>query len=979
MLVPEKESFMKSTKFVLLCIFCIASIFIGLSQASARAFKNLNLHVSGSSEMMNNFLPSVNSYPLPSNFESSAPPDSIVTNLLFSAGISASIDSLLSDSWTVSCVDYDGDGYDDIFFTERNSTKPCYLFKNNQGTSFSRITSGPLVTNTAISVSSTWADFDNDGDIDPLVINNSQQPNYFYLNDGAGNFTRDLTKSFASINGYYQNASFIDYDNDGLLDVFIANYLPTRFHELWHNQGNGVFVKDESNPINQSANKAVGASWADYDNDGLLDLFIPGSGGTSNLFFHNEGAGIFTRILDSPISTAGGFSVGSCWGDIDNDGDLDLFVANNSNRNNALFINNGGQFTQRLTGIEVNNQGQSHGCSFVDVDNDADLDLYVTNDSGVKFLYYNNGLGVFTRNTTELITQNFGKSLGHAWSDFDRDGDLDLFVATHSNTKNYHFKNSANSKHWIVLKLIGTRSNKSAIGARIKIKSGNVWQTREINTQTGFGGQSSLNVHFGLGNSTSVDSIVVQWPSGYIQTIFNPLIDRYRTVREPVTAVITGQIYADLNGNCQKDASESFVPNYLLSVNNNESLTFSGVDGRFSIPVLPGIRIAHIHANEAYEVNCDSLFFAMITNTSTVINVGLIAVQPRCSNADLSVLGSTTALRRGFGNHYYVTVRNSGSDVSSPTELQLTFPPGISVISSAPVWNAASTPSGNYSYTVPSLMPGQVFQVTIRDSVNLSTSIGQTLSIFSKLVMPQGDCNTSNNTCVDIQQIVGAVDPNDLQAFPVGVSDRKYIQKDEIITYRIRFQNIGTYSAHSVTIEDELPGNLDISRIDNFKFSHPATYYLRDHKLIVFFNGIELPDSSSDFEGSQGFVEFTIPISESAVIGSIITNQASIVFDYEDAIITNEITHTIIDKNNPALIELKVFPNPANSEFYIVNPFDGSVQVRITSLSGLYLQNFITNESIIQVDSSKLSTGFYIIELIYNNEVVRTGKVVIIR
>jgi uncharacterized repeat protein (TIGR01451 family) len=983
---------MKSTKLALLCILCMGFSFLGGGR--------IKLNATTFSVFLNKDIFNVlgNHTDLVSHAEfdfsrvalhrerinnSFSPPDSIVLpSNIFSLGESLAMDTVLTDSWTVSCVDYNGDGYDDVFFTERNSSKPCYLFKNNQGSGFSRMTSGPLVTDRGITMSSTWADFDNDGDIDPLIVNNSQQPNYFYINDGAGNFSRDLTKSFAALNAYFQNASFIDYDNDGLIDVFIANYLPTRFHELWHNEGNGVFVKDESITINQSTNKAVGATWADYDSDGLLDLFIPGSGGTSNLLFHNNGAGNFDRVMNSPVSTAGGFAVGSCWGDIDNDGDLDLFIANNGNKNNCLFINNGGQFTQRTSGIEVNNQGQSHGCSFVDIDNDADLDLYVTNDEGVKFLYFNDGSGNFIRNNTELITQNFGKSFGHAWTDVDRDGDLDLFVATHSNNRNYHFINNSSSNHWIAFRLIGSRSNKSAIGARIKIKSGNTWQTREINSQSGFGGQSTLNVHFGLGSSSIIDTIIVQWPSGYIQTLYNSPINRYKTIREPQTAIITGQLFADLNGNCLKDSLEPFVPNFLISVNNYESQTLSGSDGRFEIPVLPGIRIAHIHENELYELNCDSLFFAIIMNTNVIRNIGLIAVQPRCTNSDLSVIGYTTALRRGFGNHYYIKVRNNGSIQSSATQLSVNFPSVISVISSTPQWyqNQVQTGiAGNYIYSIPELSPGQEFQIIVNDSVNLSASIGQTISILTKIVSVSGDCNATNNNYADLQQIVGAIDPNDLLAFPIGISERKYIQKDQVITYRIRFQNIGNYSAHSVTIEDVLPKNLDMSKIAGFKFSHPANFYIRDEKLIIFFNGIELPDSSSDLEGSQGFVEFTIPISEDATAGSIITNKASIVFDYEDAIVTNETNHTIIDSNNPELIDLKVFPNPATSEFFIVNPFEGPVNVKITSLGGLFIKTFSSSDSIIQFDSANLSTGFYIIELILNNEIIRTGKIVIIK
>ncbi|MCH7498310.1 MAG: ASPIC/UnbV domain-containing protein, partial [Candidatus Marinimicrobia bacterium] len=209
----------------------------------------------------------------------------------------------------------------------------------------------------------------------------------------------------------------------------------------------------------------------------------------------------FNQVTLGPVVTDGGDSRGSSWGDYDNDGDLDLFVANWSNQNN--------------------------------------------------FLYANNGDGSFSPVTTGPVVSDGGTSLGSAWGDYDDDGDLDLFVANSSNRNNFLYANNGNSNSWINLKLVGTQSNVSAIGAKVWVKasisgpaSGGVWQLNEISGQTGHGGQNSLNAEFGLGDAASIDSLKIAWPSGIVQVLTNVAVDQFLTIEELVivthTEIVTG-------------------------------------------------------------------------------------------------------------------------------------------------------------------------------------------------------------------------------------------------------------------------------------------------------------------------------------------------------------------------------------------------------------------------------------------------------
>ena len=246
---------------------------------------------------------------------------------------------------------------------------------------------------------------------------------------------------------------------------------------------------------------------------------------------------IFTAITTGPVVTSGGGSAGSSWGDYDNDGDLDLFVANSGN--NFLYTNNGGgSFTAITTGPVVTDGGISFSGSWGDYDNDGDLDLFVAN-SGNNFLYANNGDGSFTAITTGVVVTSGGTSFGSSWGDYDNDGDLDLFVANF-NQNNFLYANNGNANNWINLRLLGTHSNVSALGAKVHIKatlSGvEMWQLSEISGQTGggYGGQNSLNAEFGLGDATIVDSIRIEWPRGIVWDTTNVAVNQFMTTTEPV-------------------------------------------------------------------------------------------------------------------------------------------------------------------------------------------------------------------------------------------------------------------------------------------------------------------------------------------------------------------------------------------------------------------------------------------------------------
>ncbi len=448
--------------------------------------------------------------------------------------------------------DYDGDGYVDLFVA--NNQKQNLLFHNDGAGSFTKVTTGEIITDRAVSYSATWGDYDNDGDLD-LFVANRGGGNFLYRNDGTG-FTRVKDSPIATDNFGSISASWGDYDNDGDLDLFVANVAANNL--LYQNNGNGTFTKITSGPIvtDRVVDSVVGL-WGDYDNDGDLDLYVVNGWFAlyANFLYRNDGHGSFTKITTGRIVTDVEGSTGGSWGDYDNDGYLDLYVCNSVNdAANSLYHNDGnGTFTKITAGALITDLGHSSGSSWVDYDNDGDLDLFVVNVFGAtNKLYRNNGDGTFAKITSGAIVTDVGFPFGCGWADYDNDGDQDVFVTNGgiSQTRNnFFYRNEGNQNQWLTIQCKGTASNTAAIGAVVRVKATiagkAVWQKQQISGQTGFLGQNCLRATFGLGEATTVDSLVVEWPSGRKQVQTNIAPKQILLMTEaPSTAIAENEIVA---------------------------------------------------------------------------------------------------------------------------------------------------------------------------------------------------------------------------------------------------------------------------------------------------------------------------------------------------------------------------------------------------------------------------------------------------
>jgi enediyne biosynthesis protein E4 len=445
--------------------------------------------------------------------------------------------------------DFDNDGDLDVFVAARytqSAAGPNQFYRNNGDGSFTRLTTndaGDIAEDPTRSGMGLWLDYDRDGDLDFFL--NGPYGTKLYRNNDDGSFTSGWAAGFSTSRLTIALAAG-DYDNDGWIDLFSATAYPrtSSLATLLHNDGNGAF-SDVGIPWRNGWEQF--ASWCDYDADGDLDLAV-GSYNPAGIdqyafdcIYTNNGAGAFAPLLT--VERVGGGR--PAWADYDNDGDMDLLVGGNpmvSLRNDTL-PDGSHQLKHITNGPLVNSAWGDCICpSWGDYDNDGWLDVFITrgfNNGNPGLLFHSNGDGSFTRVTNETEINGSMHSFGCAWVDYNNDGFLDLFVCNANNESNCLFRNNANANHWLMLQLKGTKSNTDAVGVKVRVQARiggkTFWQRREITDLL-----EDRRPHFGLGDATVADVVRIEWPSGTVQELRDVSANRILTVIEPVRLEATG-------------------------------------------------------------------------------------------------------------------------------------------------------------------------------------------------------------------------------------------------------------------------------------------------------------------------------------------------------------------------------------------------------------------------------------------------------
>jgi enediyne biosynthesis protein E4 len=464
--------------------------------------------------------------------------DSIVALYRNDAGRFVDVTSdarLRKNGWGMgACVaDYDNDGHSDVYIT---AFGPNVLFRNNGNGTFSDVTDRARVGDARWSTGCAFGDHDRDGDVDLYVANYLNfdeknirprgsndlcrymgadvfcgpvglqgQPDAFYRNNGDGTFTDVTEKAGIRDRNYYGfGVLFTDFDNDGWPDIYVAN--DSQPNLMFHNNKDGTFSEVgliSGSALNEAgrAQSGMGAAAGDFDGNGYMDIFVTNFARDTNTLYKNFGRMFF---IDATVASGlGEISLPHLgWGaniaDFDNDGLVDIFVANGHVYPQVDALNVGQKYLQR------------------------------------KELYRNLGNGKFEE-VAQQASSDFlvGKSArGSAVADYDNDGDLDILVINLNSRPSLYRNDASKTRHWIGFQLEGTGSNRDAIGARIEIEVLGVKQISEVRGGGSYLSQDELRIHFGLGASAKIDRGRIRWPNGNTQDLSSLDGDRYVSVRE---------------------------------------------------------------------------------------------------------------------------------------------------------------------------------------------------------------------------------------------------------------------------------------------------------------------------------------------------------------------------------------------------------------------------------------------------------------
>ncbi|HUN83081.1 MAG TPA: CRTAC1 family protein [Terracidiphilus sp.] len=497
---------------------------------------------------------------------------------------SAKLGSLLEGTGS-GCVwfDYNNDGLPDLYVVngrplddsmhpyplkvKPNPLPHNHLYRNNGDGTFTDVTEQAGLAPDLYGVAVTAADYDNDGFVDLLVTGYGRV--ILYHNDGNGHFTDVTKKAGLDVEGWSISSTFLDYDRDGCLDIFVGRYVkfdpkyrayyaadnypgPLDYegetNKLFHNNCNGTFTDvTEKSGIGAYIGRTMGVTAADFDGDGWDDIYVANDR-TENFLFHNKHDGTFEEIGNDSGTAYGQngestSSMGPVFADFEGKGKLDLWVTDG--RYNRMLSNTGKLSFDDIgatNGVsQANAQYVSWGSGVFDFDNDGLLDILIFHGGLIHLipqehtLFRGLGGGKFeddSRQAGEVLSKRT-VARGACFADYDNDGKVDAFLVNLGAKGTLIHNISTNTGHWVAIKLVGTKSNRDGIGARVELYAGGKRWMQERVAESGYLSQNEDRMHFGLGAATIVDKILVHWPSGTEQTLENQNVDRILTVQEP--------------------------------------------------------------------------------------------------------------------------------------------------------------------------------------------------------------------------------------------------------------------------------------------------------------------------------------------------------------------------------------------------------------------------------------------------------------
>ena len=930
--------------------------------------------------------------------------------------------------------DFDGDGDNDILASSNIDDKLAWYENLNGLGAFG--TEQIIDTGKGFNESTFGADFDNDGDIDVVAGTHSATTSvivWYENTNGLGNFgtAQTITDDADRTSAVYPG----DIDGDGSVDLGVSTRLGNLFFWLENEDGLGGF--GEKKQINFMIQFPECVIAADVDNDGDNDIITASDGdSTITLFRNTDGFGTFERkkeIIGNAIRNVTFVSTI----DIDQDGDLDVLAA--SRFNMSWYKNIDGLGTFELA-QDITTVASATSVQGADLDGDGDIDLVSASENDNKIAWYENLDGVGTFGTENIISTNVGNASSVTIADIDNDSNLDVIAGSESDSKIVWFQNLDGLGTFGVETPIvtnGTFDVRNVISTDIDsdgdadILSAEGDVIRWYENQDGLGDFASpVSIVFmdnamqaypvDFDNDGDMDVLgvdrfgsVVKWVEnvngagafGQEQIINDTLdggwsvfgadmngdgaVDALSASRNDgkiiwyeniiTTNRLSGTVSVDLNDDgC--DELDRNIPYIMIESDNgtNTRATLTQSTGNYNLYLEEGMwNTAVLNPSSNYYTVNPSEHVNSFMGTGNA-EIGNFCLEPTGTFNDLVISGyAANEARPGFTTRYYMIYYNQGTTTLNGTldfnfdETKLTFE------------NASEVPtaitSNSLEFTYENLEPFETRWVLIRLNVFTppTTQIGDVLTFTGQINPISGDETEHNNSFEFDQVVVGSFDPNDIR-----VMEGEQIlleQLDDYLHYIIRFQNTGTASAINVRVTNTLDDNHDWTSLQIENSSHTNRVEITNGNEIEFiFNNINLPDSISDPEGSQGYIVYKVKPKPILDIGDSMSNTANIFFDFNPPITTNTVTTTIVESlgiSEQRIFEVKLYPNPTNDIVYIIGN-SSIIEASIYDVLGNLIEYKTDANGIKSISVKPLQSGIYFVYLTNLNGTKVVKKVI---
>lgn len=917
------------------------------------------------------------------------------TDITEAAGIAA-----FEGSEGVSVGDFNNDGFEDFFVTVPFGENR--LFKNMGDGTFLDVaaSAGVALSENIQSRSAVWGDINNDGWLD-LYVGNRNYQDYLFLNLGDETFEEISLSAGIFLTGNPVSVNMADLNNDGWLDIYVSNFMAHNATYLNNKNNTFTFFTFTSQALDTGL--AMGTVLFDYDKDGDTDIYLVHDGFEPNFLYQNDGTGVFTEVSEEAGVNTASFGMGVDIGDINNDGWMDIHIANLGK--NILLLNNGNEsYTDISESANIEDVGMGWGTTFLDYDNDGLQDIYVANDYAFSphpnLLYRNSGNLTFEKAEEGGPVTNEQNSYGVATIDCNMDGNLDLLVANKNPGYGIQvFENADRLNNWLGINLIGTMSNRNGIGAKLTmVDSLGTIHYRELVAGQSWSSQNSRFLNFGMGEVTGIQEFNIHWPSGLVQEVTIPELNSYYTIIEG-GAIEAGIVYpvpitttvSTIPPSCNGVADGSVLlqpsggtPDYTYNwdhpqASGNNPTNLSA--GTYCVTITD--------ANGMTFSTCVELPAAneVIISTLTVIDVschgnqdGMAAVYAYGGNAPYTYTWSNEATtpnieELGPGT-YIVTATDANGCTSTGTSVTITQPDSLIMdLNSTPEIN--NNADGTASASLNGGTPDYSYEWSTIPVQTTSTAVGLTQGFYALTVTDARGCEITDSVLVDQTQVVTLAAPDGIcldagiQTELSGGEPHGGIYSGEGVTddgngqtytFDPASAGLGPHIIHYTFGNEMATGEIEVFPSPVVSLTFPDT---------IFYDGEMLPSNIGGGLPEGGIY--------SDLNNQVFDDGNGMTFGFDTlALGENTLFYTFTDENgcsgiaehifnvvlltkqdNPLWADIEIFPNPTSGQIELSGiPVD---KIQVLNPYGKIIRKYLHPES--SIDLTLLPNGVYFLKI----------------